>query len=362
MASQTIPLLSEILKWENTWEKIWKLLFFSTIGSFLGSVLTSSVLFPTFGVYLSSVLNSIILSSLALILSFYLIKNHKKIFISSILWTLVFVLSLAIFINWEKLKEWFIFKTANSYHDIEIFENDEKRLFLMNKWFSSGIDKNTKESFFGYIKEIKKNILKNISSENPKKILIIWAAWFTLPQELAKEKNISKIDVVDIDKSLKDIAEKYFLQEKLDEKITFIPDSARFFLNNSIKNKNFYDVIVLDIYIGKSLPAETITKEFFEQIKKSWKIVYLNLITDKNLETNFSKKIFNTLENVFWEMYYLPEIYENMENKNHLTNIVVTNQKTENYLKYEKNNDLWIYTDDKHSIENDLFINDLNNF
>lgn len=61
-------------------------------------------------------------------------------------------------------------------------------------------------------------------------------------------------------------------------------------------------------------------------------------------------------------MYYLPEIYENMEDKNHLTNIVVTNQKTENYLKYEKNNDLWIYTDDKHSIENDLFINDLNNF
>jgi hypothetical protein len=48
LASQTIPLLSEILPGGNTGEKVGRLLFFSTIGSFLGSVMTSSVLFPCF--------------------------------------------------------------------------------------------------------------------------------------------------------------------------------------------------------------------------------------------------------------------------------------------------------------------------
>jgi hypothetical protein len=38
-----------------------------------------------------------------------------------------------------------------------------------------------------------------------------------------------------VDFELKEISEKYFLQEKLDEKINFIVEPARYFLNNSIK-------------------------------------------------------------------------------------------------------------------------------
>ena len=50
--------------------------------------------------------------------------------------------------------------------------------------------------------------------------------------ELSEIESIKNIDVIDIDKDLKEISEKYFLQKKLSEKINFYPQSARFFLNN----------------------------------------------------------------------------------------------------------------------------------
>lgn len=349
-ASQTIPLLSEILKWENTWEKVWKLLFFSTIWSFLWSVLTSSLLFPLFWVYISSVINSFILSFISTILSIFLIKNNKKISLNAIISFFILSITIVIIISERKLEKWIIFEKANSYQNIQIFENEEKKLFLLNWWFSSWIDKKTKESFFWYIKEIKKNILKIKKDKN---ILIIWAAWFTLPNELSKEENIKRIDVVDIDWSLKDIAEKYFLNKKLSEKIFFYPDSSRYFLYKAKKENKYYDEIILDVYLWKSLPSETLTKEFFLDINKIWKTVYLNLISDKNIDTIFSKKFFNTFNNVFWQVYYLAEKYN--QDWNYETNIIVTNKKIDWYELYKKENNLWIYTDDKNSIEMDLF-------
>jgi hypothetical protein len=52
-----------------------------------------------------------------------------------------------------------------------------------------------------------------------------------------------------VDSSLKDLSEKYFLKEKLSNKINFIVEPSRYFLNQAIKNNKFYDDIVIDIYI-----------------------------------------------------------------------------------------------------------------
>ena len=107
---------------------------------------------------------------------------------------------------------------------------------------------------------------------------------------MSKEKNINEIDVVDVDWSLKYISEKYFLQEKLSKKINFIVEPSRYFLNNAIKNKKIYDEVVIDIYVWKSLPSQTLTLEFFQKVNKIWKNIYLNIITDRELKTDFSKK------------------------------------------------------------------------
>ncbi len=346
LASQTIPLLSELLKWNNTWEKIWKLLFFSTIGSFLWSVLTSTMLFAYLWVEKSAVFNIAILSFLAIVIVSITYKNITKL---TVLSTFIFLIALTILSSDKRLNPWIIYEHANSYHNIQVIEtSDWRRLFLQNNWFASWILVDKKESFFKYIIEIKNQIINN----SDKNILIIWWAGFTLPNELSKKEFVENIDVVDVDKSLKNISEKYFLQEELNKKVVFNPVPSRFFINNSIKNNIKYDSIVIDIYVWNSLAPQTLTYEFFENLNKISDKIYINLITDKELKSDFSKKVLNTMLEAFWDLYYKNV---NQEWEYSLTNFVVTNKKIDWYKEYINNNELWIYIDNKNSIEIDLF-------
>lgn len=270
LASQTIPLLSELLKWDNTWEKMWKLLFFSTIGSFLWSLLTSIFLFSTIWVEKSATINSIILSSLAFILSIKLIKNLRFLYIFNLI---LLIFSIAFILSPINLNENIIFKKANSYHNIIIYnsEDNSKKIFTQNSGFSSWIETKTKNSFFKYIIEIKEQIIK----EKYENIAIIWAAGFTLPNELSEYDFIKNIDVVDVDSELKDITEKYFLEKKLSEKINFINFPSRYFLNKTIKENKKYDAIIIDIYVWNSLAPQTLTLEFFNLLTRVSNNIYI---------------------------------------------------------------------------------------
>lgn len=344
-ASQTIPLLSEVLKWDNTGEKIGKLLFFSTIGSFFGSVWTSSILFATIWVEKSAILNSVILSFIAILL---VIQLKKWIKLSWVMAIIIFFLWIFLIISPSK-NLWFIYEKANSYHNIKIFDsNNNKRIFMQNAWFASGLDLETGESYFEYIKEIKSKIIEWWYES----IWIIWAAWFSLPNELSKYNQIKILDVTDVDSSLKEISEKYFLQEKLDEKIKFYVESARYFINNRIKEWKIYDAIVIDVYVWNSLSPQTLTLEFFEWITKISKDIYINLITETWLESTFSNKLLSTMEEAFWNVYYIDTQKWKSWPK---TNFVVTNRELDWYTKYNKKEDLDIYIDDKNTIELDLF-------
>lgn len=344
-ASQTIPLLSEVLKWENTWEKIWKLLFYSTIWSFLGSVMTSSVLFASIWVSKSGTLNSLILAWISLLLSFVYFRKIKYFHIISMFLVL---LTLSI-LSAENLKS-VLFEKSNSYQNIQVYDLwDWRRVFSLNGWYSSWINLQTKESFFSYIQEIKQKIIQ----EKYKNIAIIWAAWFTLPYELSIRKDISNVDVIDVDPDLKEIAEKYFLEENLNNKVKFIPESARFFINKTIKENKKYDNVVIDVYIWKSLPAQALTYEFFNDLTKISDSIFLNIITDRDLKSDFSKKVLNTMFEAFWDVYYKDvNAYSNLSDK---TNFVISNKYFEWYKKWEKDELFPFYTDDKNSIELDLF-------
>ena len=348
LASQTIPLLSEMLKWKHSWEKIWKLLFYSTIWSFLWSVWTSVVLFPWLGVEKTAIISPLLLVICGLLLVVYMKSKIQKYLMSFIILIIFYT---AILVSNIPNPENVIYKTSNVYHTINIYNNSEnQRIFSMDRAYSSWINIETWKSFFNYIKEIKQQIIQS-KSEN---ILIIWAAGFTLPNELSEINSIKNIDVIDIDKDLKEISEKYFLQKELSDKINFYPESARFYLNNLWDKK--YDAVVVDAYSGQSLPPQLLTLEYFKQLSDISDNIYLNIIIDKNLYSNFSVKLFETVSQWFdWNIYY-----KNVNNTPdyHLTNIVILNKSNTEYWEYiQKNTE--IYTDNINSIEWDLF--ELNN-
>ncbi len=150
---------------------------------------------------------------------------------------------------------------SSEYNDITVIESMTHRHFMMNGSHSSGLNIRSGKSDFSYIEEI----TRIIDTERPKKILVIGAAGFSLPQDIAGRDYVEQVDVCDIDGSLDSIAEEYFLKAPLHPKINFYKESARYFVNKKIESGEKYDLIFLDAYNGKiSIPSELLTKEFFD--------------------------------------------------------------------------------------------------
>ena len=303
LASQTIPLLSELIDDTKKAVTIWKLLFFSTIWSFVWSVMTSLVFFSYIWVQKSIVLNGIILAVLAMVIYSQWDKKlitTKWIFLNFLY---ILVLTYLLIVDFSKfgVSPYTVYSYSSEYNDISVLDFWKTRLFQMNWSHSSGMDVISKKSNFWYIQKI----TDIIEQEKPKKILIIWAAWFSLPQDIAKKEYIERVDVCDIDGSLDTIAEKYFLHEKLDPKIVFYKESARYFVNQKIRSKEKYDFIFLDAYNGKiSIPSELLTKDFFDSIDQiSTSSIAMNIIFDTANDSIFYKKLSNTLINSFGEIF-----------------------------------------------------------
>lgn len=187
--------------------------------------------------------------------------------------------------------------------------------------YSSAIDPKTMESPFDYI-------IQTIDMTNtirPKNVLVIGTAWFTFPQQIAQFPYIEQIDAVDIDPSVYKVAQDHFLQQPISKKITFYPQSARFFLRKAAEENKTYDLIFVDAYNGKSLPDELTTTEFFEDLKRlsaNNQIVF-NFILDRKFESNLAKSLLLTAQNVFGELYYR---YAS-QNQNDITNVLFTTSR-----------------------------------
>ncbi len=348
LASQTIPLLSELIDSKKKWEVVWRLLFYSTIWSFLWSVTTSLVFFPFMWVINSIIFNSIILWSLSLVIILYNRHLLAKFIALNIIYIIFLIILIFSDINW--FNSWVnkVYSFNSSHNDIEVFDNWEKRLFSMNWSYSSWIYSDTKKSYFKYIWEI----TKIIDKEKPKNILIIWAAWFSLPQDISDRDYIEKVDVCDIDYSLVPIAEKYFLKEELSEKIDFYPMPARFFLNKKIIKWEKYDFVFIDAYHWKiSIPSQLLTKEFFEDIQKvsSW-IISMNLIFDSAESSDFYKNTVSTISNTITDSYLRSMSWGGIR-----SNYIFINKNLNWYKKISWINWAKIYTDNKNTLEYDKY-------
>lgn len=217
----------------------------------------------------------------------------------------------------------------------------------MDKAFSSGISLENKQSFFSYIQEAE----KQVQSLRPKNILVIGAAGFTFPRDVSTYDFVERIDVIDVDPSLQEISEKYFLEEMLSEKIHFFPQDARYFLRHP--QLETYDLILVDAYSGQSIPPQILTKEFFKQVGKTGSVILYNFILDRSLESTLSQSIIATMQDA-GQSVFMKDVNNGTSLK---SNIMLSNTALEGYIPLEaKNTD--IYTDNKHRIELDMFLLD----
>lgn len=291
LLGQTIPLISNYFSKEKLAQVTGKILFFSTMGSFLGAVFSTLVLMSTIGVHYTVAVNFVILAGLIILLS------KKKFSEKNI--AVVAIAGAAIYLNSGQIMEIFNIVENNKYNSIAYIEEEkdgdiERHLILNNNASSMFSEKGRKHE---YIEAIEKIAIHSIpETEDPKKILVIGAGAFTLGFE--DEKN--NYDYLDIDGSLQRLSEELILKKPLGENKTFHPVPARAFLS---KTEKLYDLIVLDAYLGAlTLPEHLVTKDFFEHVKTKLKdggVVTANFIMSPNFKNAFSRNVDNTFRAVF---------------------------------------------------------------
>lgn len=292
LLGQTVPLISNYFSRARLSEITGKMLFFSTTGSFLGSVFSTIVLMTTIGVHNTVIVTIGLLCALTLLLA------RKFLAYESIFVLLLFA---ALFkLNSDETMASLHIVSDNAYNTvrIETDAHDGSKILKVNRSISSKLGKHGET--YSVMHYINSNFIDPIASPTknsaPRDILIIGAGGFTMGLNDA----FNHYTYVDIDKALKQVAETHFLPAPLTPNKRFVANSARAFVHSTDER---YDLIIVDTYTNiMSVPMETTSREFLLDVKKCLKsegIVAVNMIADMTLRDRFALRYNNTFASVF---------------------------------------------------------------
>ena len=292
LLGQTVPLISNYFSRERLPVMAGRIMFFSTIGSFAGSVFCTLVLIALAGVH-----NAVIVTIAAITLMAFIIAKKDMWKAPAVT---VLALGIAILLNNESAMKRQGIVNDNAYNTVQIEDDllQNFRILHLNRTYSSGINLDSTEPLFPYFKFVEDYFIAPLKQGDwpPHNILIIGAGGFALGRTDAKNNYI----YVDIDPDLKDISEMLFLKEKIGVNKKFAALPARAFLNRS---KDKFDLIILDIFLGPSYsPEHLVTREFFQQVKEHLKnggVMVGNYVGSTSYQDEFSQNLDNTLRSVF---------------------------------------------------------------
>ena len=333
LLGQTIPLTMNLMdQHKRTAEIGGKVLFLSTLGSFLGALLTSLLLMEFLGVAWTIFINFLILMALA-----WFFTKRKNWFLYLIITIGMGIVIYKFNVSFEK--EHFI--TTTNYANYNVLRDATIKstrqtgdLLISNNLLASFIDKQKRN--FPYIEIIKRILFQDLKLHDTE-MLVLGAGGFTLS---AAETHGNHFTYVDIDPKIKSIVEKNFLNKINGE---FVAQDARIYLT---KHPKEYDVIISDVYSNfLSIPSSLITYEYFNSIKNALKpkgTAIFNIMAKPFLNDNFSKRVDSTIRAVFTNCLAIPLTYSD-----NYTNIIYVCRINKNQ------NDKTIYTDNLNSAEID---------
>lgn len=296
LLAQTTPLISNYFGHNRLSEMTGRMLFFSTIGSFVGATFTSLFLMHTIGVNYTSVVNIFLLAILVMLFSKELWNKQN---------TPIYILAfLMYFMNTDGVLAGLGIVKNNEYHTIAIKDfpasNEEKekgpvKVMMLNNNFSSGIYENPNYKF-NYAEIIYDKVLNKLPKDKKSNILVIGAGGFTL----GIEDDFNNYTYVDINKDLKEVSEEHFLKKKLEENKKYVVTPARDFLNNTEQK---WDVIICDTYSGDtSIPSQLITTEYYRQLRNVLAddgVLAMNVVINASFQNLYSARFDNTFRSAF---------------------------------------------------------------
>jgi predicted membrane-bound spermidine synthase len=291
LLGQTIPLVAYCSTGANLPRSTGLMLFLSTLGSFLGSVVSTLVFMTFLGVHITVALTLVLLVALAALIGWRM-EGRKGLLLTAAVLGLYIVA-----VNSPAAVRAYGIVSNNLYSEVRIVTNpaENSRLLVINNSPSSKVAANPEHRFV-YLRFIDREVLGKLDATRPRRILVIGAGGFTI----GLEDRFHAYTYVDIDPALQTVSEEHFLRQPLTPNKTFVPESARAFLR---RNTQTYDVVVLDAFTNRiNLPPDLVTREAFAAVRQAVAPdgqVIMNIITSPTFADRFSRSIDATIRSVF---------------------------------------------------------------
>lgn len=291
LLGQTVPLISNYFRRAHLPRTTGKILFCSTVGSFLGAVFTTIVLMNTIGVSGTAMVTIACISVLVLLLSKQLVSLN--VLVAAGLFLSAFALNSPTALRSVSVVN------DNAYNTAQIEKYGDALYLRLNRSYSSGIYPDDPEAHaYEYVRYIEDRYIRHFRRTNMKgRILVLGAGGFTIG--LNDTRN--DYTFVDIDHDLKHLAETHFLKRKLGDNKHFIAEEARGYL---ARVEDMFDLIIVDVFRGldTGAPEHLATKEFFTQVKNRLTprgVMIVNHFGSALAEDAYSRGLDNTIRSVF---------------------------------------------------------------
>ena len=280
---QTIPILTNFIKSTSIPRVSARVLFLSTIGSFIGSILTTTLLVN----YLGASMTIQIYTYTMLIMALFILIHTHTLSLSYLLpITLTFIFTLS-------LSSLHYYDYKNNYSNTKVTTSSNINYLSINNSNSSSYNPTTNNSTFEYAHRLQS--ILNTQFPSPQDVLIIGAGGFTISLK-NKHHNYT---YVDIDKDLKSLAESKLIKQPITG--TFVPKGIRNYLT-SHPDKTF-DIIILDAFSSVfSIPPSLITANFFSKISNQLNpngMLYVNFITNPYIHKPYNTHFHQTISTQF---------------------------------------------------------------
>lgn len=152
---------------------------------------------------------------------------------------------------------------------------------------------------FATLHSVFQQALKKVDIKNEHSILILGCGAGSIPSIIYKELGFNpKIDAIEIDEKVIELGNKYFGLDQYPNLNIVIDDAMNFVKTTN----NKYDLILVDLFTGITVPEHFLTQHFFEKLKSLLNNkgeVLINYVAYNHDTKQQVQDIENTLSNSF---------------------------------------------------------------
>lgn len=275
----------------------------NTIGSIIGTFVPTFISIPTVGTSITFLIFAGILLLLAVI---YFVSGKvnfskvRKLPISMVIFLIcVFLGHDNSFAFWQ---DDLTYEGESIYNYLQVYENDEEVVLSTNVLFGVQSVYKKEKGLTGmyYDYAMAAPFMAGINYKNEINILVLGNGTGTYATQCTRYFDNVKIDGVEIDQKITDLAAEYF---ELPENVKVTTYDGRAYLN-TINEK--YDVIMVDAYQDITIPFQMSSVEFFGLVKEHLTddgVMVVNMNMRGTEEGNINQYLSDTISKVFSHVY-----------------------------------------------------------